>query len=44
LLGRQFPMDMSQYANFFCASRVPGEKRDQQVHYVHLIPKPGILI
>eukprot|EP00111_Clytia_hemisphaerica_P009161 TCONS_00026927-protein len=39
-LGRQFPMDMSQYANFFCGSRLPGEKRDTLMHNIHLLPQP----
>lgn len=41
LLGRQFPMDMTQYPNFFCGGRIPGEKKDTLVHNIHLIPNKG---
>jgi len=38
-LGRKIPLDMSQFLNFFCAGRIPGEPKDTQVHFIHAIPK-----
>lgn len=35
---KKHPFDMSQYCYLFCGGRIPGEKFDTPVNFIHLLP------
>lgn len=38
---KKHPFDMSQYCYLFCGGRIPGEKFDTPVNFIHLLPTKG---